>query len=183
MFDPHHTRYNDRRYYTRKGQIIQAKKVDPPFTIESHKIEAYKKYIVKNHLITQHTIPTVDSVSFSDDPNTYLISTMNTSTQPVTVVGPSQTIAISNSDDPNFYLVYLIWCPSSSATYQLPMGCRYKTFGGAGAVNDYFHLKGDGTTIMEFAQTHVSSTQTVSIPRIEINAIRKTCVQITDLPA
>lgn len=57
MFDPHRTRYNDRRFFTRKGQILQAKKVDPPFSIEQRKVEAYKQYLLLNHLIQAEEIP------------------------------------------------------------------------------------------------------------------------------
>ena len=64
MFDPHRTRYNDRRYFTKKGQIIQAKKVNPPFSIENDKINAYKSYIIRNKLI-EAPIPDVDSFKFS----------------------------------------------------------------------------------------------------------------------
>lgn len=52
MYDPHHLRRNDRRYYTRKGQIIQAKAVNPPFTIEPNKVETYRQYILRNKLNT-----------------------------------------------------------------------------------------------------------------------------------
>ena len=50
MFDPQRIRsYNRRRsYYTRKGQVNQAKAVNIPFTIESNKVQAYKEYLIKN---------------------------------------------------------------------------------------------------------------------------------------
>lgn len=58
MYDPHRLRRNDRRYYTRKGQVIQAKVVNPPFTIEANKVEAYKEYILRNRLISRPSTPT-----------------------------------------------------------------------------------------------------------------------------
>ena len=57
MYDPHRLRRNDRRYYTRKGQIIQAKAFNAPFTIESNKVEAYKEYILQNKLIPKPPTP------------------------------------------------------------------------------------------------------------------------------
>ena len=53
MFDPQHVRnWNRKRtYYTKKGQINQAKAVNVPFTIEPNKIEGYKDYLIKNNLV------------------------------------------------------------------------------------------------------------------------------------
>lgn len=61
MFDPQHVRswHRKRTYYTKKGQVLQAKAVDIPFTIESNKIEGYKQYLINNGLVRpplqQHT--------------------------------------------------------------------------------------------------------------------------------
>lgn len=50
MFDPQHVRnwYNHRSFYTRKGQVNQAKAVNTPFTIEANKLQAYKEFLIKN---------------------------------------------------------------------------------------------------------------------------------------
>lgn len=187
MFDPHRTRYNDRRYYTRKGQVIQAKRTEVPFLIEPNRVDAYKTYILKNHIVTSADLPSatpiVDSIKFSDDSNTYPISSMNTSTQTVTITGPSQTIALSKAEDPYYNIVYIIYCPSANATYSLPAGSRYKTFQVVGGPNDSFQLKQGDTTITEFAQTHVPDPESDSIPRVTANAIRNNAIQISDLPA
>lgn len=50
MFDPQYTRRSNRKFYTRKGQIIQAKKVEIPRTIEGELIPLYIEYFKKNHI-------------------------------------------------------------------------------------------------------------------------------------
>lgn len=57
MYDPHRLRRNDRRYFTRKGQVIQAKNISPPFAIERSKVEAYRNYILKNNLLPAPVAP------------------------------------------------------------------------------------------------------------------------------
>lgn len=75
MFDPHRTRHNDRRYYTKKGQVIQARSISAPFNIDRSKVDAYKEYIIKNNLISVAPPPpppsttiTIDAVSTSAHP-------------------------------------------------------------------------------------------------------------------
>lgn len=94
MFDPHRTRRNDRRYYTRKGQVLQAKRTDVPFSIEPNKVAAYKEYIIKNNLISFTPSPpsppspddkiNIDGVFFQRDSQVYSypVSSMTLSTAP-----------------------------------------------------------------------------------------------------
>lgn len=51
MFDPHRTRRSDRRYYTRKGQVLQASRVNVNPTIDQRLVPIYKNYILKNNLV------------------------------------------------------------------------------------------------------------------------------------
>ena len=67
MFDPHRTRRNDRRYYTRKGQVLQAKRTEVPFSIEPNKVDAYKEYIIKNNLFSFPPVPPSPSTIISID--------------------------------------------------------------------------------------------------------------------
>ncbi len=60
MFDPHGTRRSDRRYYTRKGQILQASRVNIQPIIEQRLVPVYKQYIVNNNLLE------------TKDPNVYI---------------------------------------------------------------------------------------------------------------
>lgn len=50
MFDPHRTRRSDRRYYTRKGQVLQASRVNVNPTIDQRLVPIYKNYLIKNNL-------------------------------------------------------------------------------------------------------------------------------------
>lgn len=57
MFDPHRTRRSDRRYYTRKGQVLQASRVNVNPTIDQRLVPIYKNYIIKNNLLTAPSPP------------------------------------------------------------------------------------------------------------------------------
>lgn len=50
MFDPHNLRTNRYRRYQKRGQIIQARKVEIPRTIEHSLIPLYKEYFTKNYI-------------------------------------------------------------------------------------------------------------------------------------
>lgn len=51
MFDPHRTRRSDRRYYTRKGQVLQAGRVNAQPVIDQRLVPVYKNYLLSNGLI------------------------------------------------------------------------------------------------------------------------------------
>lgn len=59
MFDPLRTRKNNKKYYTRKGQIIQAKRTNKSdnVVIEPMLVDKYKKYILDNNLIPKPPVP------------------------------------------------------------------------------------------------------------------------------
>lgn len=187
MFDPHRTRRNDRRYYTRKGQVIQARNIPAPFTIDRSKVDAYKEYIIQNNLIPSSPSPTpvkptIDSVQFSEDPNLYPISAFNLSTRNVTIAGRSQTIILSTfSNSPTFWKVDLLYLPLSTSIYTIPSGCRYLSFTGTGAVNDSFALFSDGKKLITLAQ-HWPST-IIDQAWIQTNFISKSLLNISDVPA
>nr|QZA75057.1 putative ORF3 [Po-Circo-like virus 21] len=50
MFDPHRTRRNDRRYYTRKGQVLQASRVNTQPIIDQRLVPVYKNFLLANGL-------------------------------------------------------------------------------------------------------------------------------------
>lgn len=50
MFDPHRTRRSDSRYFTRKGQVLQASRVNTNPTIDQRLVPIYKNYLIKNNL-------------------------------------------------------------------------------------------------------------------------------------
>lgn len=89
MFDPHRTRRNDRRFYTKKGQVLQAKNLNAPFTIEQNKINAYKNYLIQNRLAYDAPqapppvpIAPIGISGIEIEANKYLFSTFTKSTDP-----------------------------------------------------------------------------------------------------
>lgn len=68
MFDPHRTRRSDRRYYTRKGQVLQASRVNVQPVIEQRLVPAYQNYLIGNGLVNANivnppeTIPVIGMV-------------------------------------------------------------------------------------------------------------------------
>lgn len=185
MFDPHRTRRNDRRYYTKKGQILQARNISVPFTIDRSKVDAYKEYIIQNNLISSPSlpppvIPTIDSVQFSDDSNIYPISAFNLSTRNVTIGGKSQTIILSTfANNSTFWRVDLLYLPSESDTYPIPPGCRYLSFTGSGTLDDSFALFSNGEKLLTIAQ-HLPSLISAWI---QTSFISKSLINISDMPA
>lgn len=60
MFDPQYTRRSNRRYYTRKGQVNQAKAIDTPVVIEPRLIPIYLNYIKQNNLSEPEKVNVLD---------------------------------------------------------------------------------------------------------------------------
>lgn len=83
MFDPHRTRRSDKRYYTRKGQVIQAGPVNTKPIIDHRLVPVYKNYLITNNLIDVPPPPepptpppptttiTIDAVSVSSIAQTF----------------------------------------------------------------------------------------------------------------
>lgn len=56
MFDPHRTRRSDYRYFTRKGQVLQASRVNTQPVIDQRLVPIYKQYLLNNALISPNPI-------------------------------------------------------------------------------------------------------------------------------
>ena len=56
MFDPHRTRRSDKRYYTRKGQVLQAGRVNVQPVIEPRLVPAYQNYLIANKLVNANIV-------------------------------------------------------------------------------------------------------------------------------
>ncbi len=56
MFDPHRTRRNDRRYYTRKGQVLQASRVNTQPIIDQRLVPSYQNYLINNGLVNRNIV-------------------------------------------------------------------------------------------------------------------------------
>ncbi len=92
MFDPHRTRRYDKRYYTRKGQVIQASRVNTKPIIDQRLVPVYKNYLITNNLIDVPPSPpsptdkiNIEGVFFenaSGQPYSYPITSMILSTEP-----------------------------------------------------------------------------------------------------
>ncbi len=93
MFDPHRTRRSDRRYYTRKGQVLQASRVNTQPIIEQRLVPVYKRYLIANGLAYDSpppqppsTVITLDGIGISDytsgDVHQLPFSDMTLSTEP-----------------------------------------------------------------------------------------------------
>lgn len=90
MFDPHRTRRSDSRYFTRKGQVLQASRVNTNPVIDQKLVPIYKNYILKNGLIPKPEAPPVQpipikgiSIMFaSDNIDNYPFKNMTKSTNP-----------------------------------------------------------------------------------------------------
>lgn len=57
MFDPHRTRRSDKRYYTRKGQVLQASRVNTQPIIEQRLVPVYQNYLISNGLLPPRPPP------------------------------------------------------------------------------------------------------------------------------
>lgn len=94
MFDPHGVRRYKRRT-SRKGQIIQARAVQDPFVINPLHVNAYKDFIIKNHLIDSPTPPEPQPSDLPkfESPFEEVISPNTVVLQPeeTRIVGQSQT--------------------------------------------------------------------------------------------
>ena len=122
MYDPHRLRSNDRRYFTRKGQIIQAKAITPSFKIEKHKVDAYKRFIIKNHLIPSELPIVIDSLKLEwgngssetlrDNEFVY------TGDQPQTVnLSPGTRLCFSVSENNEYYNFNIFYSTDTTITF------------------------------------------------------------------
>lgn len=57
MFDPHRTRRSDSRYFTRKGQVLQASRVNVNPVIDQRLVPIYRNYLIKNNLLPPPDVP------------------------------------------------------------------------------------------------------------------------------
>nr|WEY08161.1 Cap [Po-Circo-like virus] len=81
MFDPHRTRRSNSRYFTRKGQVLQASRVNVNPVIDQRLVPIYKNYLINNGLaydIPQNNTIQIDAIRFSlyEAPETYFGSAL-----------------------------------------------------------------------------------------------------------
>lgn len=150
MFDPHRTRRNDRRFYTKKGQIIQARNFSAPFNIERSKVEAYKKYILDNKLIEipENVLPvTVDTIV--EQTNSLVIQTddliYNTQTQSIDISQVSAPrMVFTIKDEPESY-TFTVYAVGDRTSQMMPAGVYYQYLSVPESADYYLTLIVDGT--------------------------------------
>lgn len=129
MFDPHRTRQSNRRYFTRKGQVIHAKLVNPPIRIDRDTAEIYKEYLIKNHMINLNppapvyqniTIDKITTINGDVLFSTFLYA-ISSSTVQFTNPGWHLVISIAEDNDS-----YEFWVEVTNATsYNVENGKYY----------------------------------------------------------
>lgn len=68
MFDPHCTRKNNSRYYTKKGQINQATITDTPIVINPKHVNMYLEYMLANGIVSNNNDTPRPSPTPTPDP-------------------------------------------------------------------------------------------------------------------
>lgn len=141
MFDPHRTRRSDSRYFTRKGQVIQASRVNTNPVIDQKLVPIYKNYILKNGLIPKAPPPPAPikpigiaiSDEDSDNPTYYPFADMTLDArQTISLEFPAQSQAralllFSQQKDGSF-LFEVVYFQSSYQYYVVNnVKCYYKT--------------------------------------------------------
>lgn len=164
MFDPQRTRYSNKRYYTRKGQVIQAKRVDAPLGIESRLVPMYKEYLVKNHLISASDFPpksyTLNEVYYSGTGDRVLISDMAVTIAP-TSVNNCVGIAIGiDPDNQGYYIVYVFYAYNNA--WNIPSRFAYKTWTAGTSVDVLFEFGADDTLGLSYPIKGVANTPAIS---------------------
>ena len=132
MFDPQRTRYSNRKYYTRKGQVIQAKRIDAPLGIESRLVPMYKNYLLKNHLISSGDLPpapppVIKKIYFPFDQSTTEFVDLAVTIAPTTVTN-SMGIAIGTDPDDNGLWIVYLFLVYNSGSFTIPTGFSYKSW-------------------------------------------------------
>ncbi|AER30024.1 unknown [Po-Circo-like virus 22] len=151
MFDPHRTRRSDRRYYTRKGQVLQASRVNTQPIIEARLVPVYKNYLISNGLAFEEPPPVpISSIEISGvsiGGTSYLFSNMTKYT--TTAVNIDQNtyvnaIAILFYVDTNgISFCHLKFIPSSGSytrTINDNKVCYFKMFGAQSGITNQAQL-------------------------------------------
>lgn len=141
MFDPHRTRRSDNRYYTRKGQVIQASRVNTKPIIDQRLVPVYKQYLINNGLIIQQKY-TISKVIYKEGATGQV--TVNTkaftlTTEPVVLNRAGHTCIIRRDpSDPSYWVFGFVLLTAEGQTYTIQPGCYYHTFWGDPEISDTF---------------------------------------------
>lgn len=138
MFDPHRTRRSDSRYYTRKGQVLQASLVNTNPVIDQRLVPIYKNYILKNGIIPPPPQPLpIKGIRILDiiPIKNYNLSVMNKSTDPtvnINLIFPDQQyrmfVCIWQDKSGNHNLKTYLFQGTAAETIQNNVKCYYAAF-------------------------------------------------------
>lgn len=178
MFDPHHTRYSNRKYYTRKGQVIQAKRIDNPVGVEDRLVPMYKNYLLKNKLISSSDVPqsppTYDSVFYSVDQSYTSIGDMAVTTAPTNVTNCAGIAIGVDPDAPSYWDVYIFYVYNLSFT--IPANFAHKTWTAGTSLTGTFEIGADDTLGMSFPISGNTTTQQQWVNQVRFHKISRELV-------
>ena len=140
MFDPHRTRRSNSRYFTRKGQVIQASRVDVSPVIDQRLVPLYQNYIVKNGLLDPPPPPTpstypITSIKLHIPQTVYEVnlSEMQVSTEPSFVIQgnttrPNQALIVLSEDENGNHNFGFNCFAAQGAAYNFPVSNNVKCY-------------------------------------------------------
>lgn len=179
MFDPHHTRYSNRKYYTRKGQVIQAKRIDNPVGIEDRLVPMYKKYLLKNKLVTSDDLPQkpylLDEVYYSGTGDRVLIGDMAVTIAPTNVTNCAGIAIGDDSERPGYWNLYIFYVYNLSFT--IPKGFAYKTWTAGTSLTAEFEIGSDDTLGLSFPISGNTTTQQQWVNQVRLHKISRDIVE------
>lgn len=147
MFDPHRTRSYDKRYYTRKGQVIQAKRVDSLKGVQRNLIPMYKEYMIKNNLISVTPPPppepyvfNITNVRLGTSGDGVDFSNFITAAQDTVISGPALITTVDTAPNITMYTVANIWI-SSSQTYTVNANSKYYNWNRATPISGFIYFR------------------------------------------
>lgn len=159
MFDPHRTRRSDKRYYTRKGQVIQASRVNTKPIIDQRLVPVYKNFLIMNNLIPNTPPPpppstkiSIDALSVSSIAQSFPTNQLGYSGAEGGQIDLSQYTAprvlLTIHPQTNDYLI-IIFMYGNLPTAMVDPNTYYVVFGLSGQIGDYDikFLSGDQTVL------------------------------------
>lgn len=170
MFDPQRVCKRSYRSISRKGQVIQKKRVDVPIAIENRLIPIYKNYFLKNNILAIPTTPAEEEEEQPQPTVKPVATKVHTDYGDINLItGTSRTASDTTVNVPsNWGYLIIRYTDSTLATVQqitlgyflnvgnsvdveVPAYSRYTRFlmGNGGIINIYFKTV-DDTTCAEY---------------------------------
>lgn len=133
MFDPHRTRRSDRRYYTRKGQVLQASRVNTQPVIEQRLVPIYKQYLINNNLVPTAPAPF----------------------PPIKIIG----VRVGNRDN-NFDQGVIHWITETTTSFTINVNTQTSQYGAFVCI---FYLNTDGYYKLQFKKYSANQHDVINI--------------------